>query len=703
MKKVKTKDSTKDKIFTFSFFIFLTLIVIIPNFYYQLAMDQQLEIRMLGISVFLGLLFLPIIFNKKRGILRQTDINILKNPVVLIYAVSILIVGISIFWATNQSEAICEFLKRATFFILFLYLIIFVLPKENSRLALTKAFVLLSLIISLVGIFQLLKILSESKYSIESIYLITGNFAQKNIFSEVLFIAFTFSVYGIAIFDKIWKKAAIIGALLNLLLIAFLMTRAIWVAFFVSLGFTLLLYLFYASKSQLGNKLKPILRYFVIIFGIAIIAVVVISVIDKNKTIQNHLANTTNIKEGNSFHRLNLWKKTISLAQEKPLLGVGAGNWRIEILQYDLQVTTDRGRIMPDRAHNDYLQILAENGIIGLVTLLLLFALLLYFCVRTLKKTENFQDSFFILILFFALVGYMVDSFFAFPRERIEMQIFLNIIVAFIVFEYNNKFKKDNETKLQISIKPLAVVILCVLSISSYATYKRLQSEIGIKRIYTYSKLNNHEQIIKITNEIYSSFSTISPFCDPIMQIRAASLYQTKNDLNLVLETYNKSLKDSPYHIETLKGLAVVHANNKDYSKAFEYINTALKYAPTDVQIKTLKAKIFLSSNKIDEAYKTLRTINPKDNNADYKRTVNFILVNKVTNIMSQINNKYLITRLEKIIKKPNFLHKIYSNSIEKNEDFEKTLLDTIFSNRNQKEITNDESLKQLKIKYKVK
>jgi O-antigen ligase len=560
---------------------------------------------------------------------------------------------------------------------------------------------LFALIISATGIIQVLKIISESKYNLELLYSITGNFAQKNIFSEVLFIAFAFSVYGISIFEKLWKKAAIVATLLTLLLIAFLMTRAIWIAFFVSFIFSILLYIFYSNKSQLSDKLKPIVRYFFIILGVAILAVVVILVVDKNKTIQTHLANTTNIKEGNNFHRLNLWKKSLSLAQQHPILGVGAGNWRIEILQYDMQVTTNKGRIMPDRAHNDYLQVLAENGIIGLLSLLLLFAFLLYFSVKTIKKADNFRDSFFILILFFALVGYMVDSFFAFPRERIELQIFLNIIVAFIVFEYNKKFKTTKETKTQISIKAYAIVALCLLSITSFATYKRLKSEIGVNRIYAYNKINRHDLIVKTADEIYSPFSTISPFCDPIMQIKAISMYQTKSDLSLVLEALDKSLKDSPYHVETLNGLAMIHQSNKNYPKALEYSNKALMHAPSDTRTVIINSNILLNTDKLDEAYKILKTIRPKGSE-EYKRSVNFIVLKKLRDMMSETKNEYFRMLVSKAVEQPNFLFKIHSKSIKKNEDFEKTLLETIFSTCEQDKIINDESIKQLKMKYKI-
>ena len=699
----KPKNIPKQKTYHLSFLIFMILIVVIPNLLYSPAMDQQLEIRMLGLSLFLGLLLLPLIFIQKMGMLKQTELSILRNPAVIIYAIFILFIGLSIFWATNQSEAIYEFLKRISFFILFLYLLLYVLPEEKSRFTLIKSFIIFSLLIAVTGFLQILKIFSATKYSIDAIYSITGNFAQKNIFSEVLFITFAFCVYGIAVMDKIWKRLAITGSLLTLLLIAFLMTRAIWAAFFIALIFTVVLYLIYVNKNQLGGKIKSGLRYVVIIFGIVVIGVVAFSVLDKNKTLQHQITNAFDFKQGNTYHRLNLWKKTIALAEKHPIVGVGAGNWRIEILQYDLQVTTDKGRIMPDRTHNDYLQVLAENGIIGLTLFLLLFVILLYFCIRTLQKAEHFQDSIFSLILFFALLGYMIDSSFAFPRERIELQIFLNIIFAFIVFEYTKRFGKEKETKSQISIKAFAMIILGVMAITSYAAIKRLQAEVGINKIYNYTKENKQPEIIKITNEIYSPFSSISPFCDPILEIRATSMYKDHYDLKEVLETYENSLRDSPYHLETINALAIIYKNEKNYSKALEYINTALKYGPTDTRANLIKAEILMSMNKTEEAYQQLRTMEPSNNNPDYRKALNYLLFNKIREMMSQTKNEYFSMQVSNMVGQADVVHQIYSNSIHKNEAFEKTLLDTVFAVCDQNKIINDPSVQQIKIKYNIK
>ncbi|HEX4948967.1 MAG TPA: O-antigen ligase family protein [Blastocatellia bacterium] len=61
--------------------------------------------------------------------------------------------------------------------------------------------------------------------------------------------------------------------------------------------------------------------------------------------------------------RLDIWRATWKLIQEHPLVGVGFGGYWIAIPQYHQA----SGRLIPQEAHNDYLEILASGGVIGVV------------------------------------------------------------------------------------------------------------------------------------------------------------------------------------------------------------------------------------------------------------------------------------------------------------------------------------------------
>jgi len=186
------------------------------------------------------------------------------------------------------------------------------------------------------------------------------------------------------------------------------------------------------------------------------------------------------------------------------------------------------------------------------------------------------------------------------------------------------------------------------------------------------------------------------------LQIRAISMYQNKYDLNEVFETFENSLKDSPYHLETLNSMAIIYKNEKNYQKAMEYVDRALSYGPTDYRTKLVKSEILLTEYKREEAYRILRTIDPSINNAELKNDLNYILSNKVADIVSQTKNENFILQLVEATKNQDFLIEIHKKSLNKNEEVEKTLLEAILPLCSNDKIIRDESISKLKQKYQI-
>lgn len=98
-----------------------------------------------------------------------------------------------------------------------------------------------------------------------------------------------------------------------------------------------------------------------------------------------------------------VWKRTISLIKEHPIIGSGTGAYESAFAPYniDLEETFDF-------AHNDFLQIAACQGIVGLV-LYLGFIVSLAF-----RAFKNVFKCPWILAFIAPCVGYLVHSFFAF-------------------------------------------------------------------------------------------------------------------------------------------------------------------------------------------------------------------------------------------------------------------------------------------------
>lgn len=71
------------------------------------------------------------------------------------------------------------------------------------------------------------------------------------------------------------------------------------------------------------------------------------------------------VKEGVAG-RLPIWRSTLPMIRDYPLIGVGPGQWQWRYLQY----RQPDAQVRPEYVHNDWLQLTAEYGLIGLIMVL---------------------------------------------------------------------------------------------------------------------------------------------------------------------------------------------------------------------------------------------------------------------------------------------------------------------------------------------
>jgi O-antigen ligase len=112
--------------------------------------------------------------------------------------------------------------------------------------------------------------------------------------------------------------------------------------------------------------------------------------------------------------RMVMWRATTQAIRARPLAGLGAGAWESEIPLYQdegAQLETDY------YVHNEFLQVIAEYGLVGWAFLVLLAAYLLVAASRTLlaKGAEAEADRPWRAILLASLLALMVVSNIGFP------------------------------------------------------------------------------------------------------------------------------------------------------------------------------------------------------------------------------------------------------------------------------------------------
>lgn len=130
-------------------------------------------------------------------------------------------------------------------------------------------------------------------------------------------------------------------------------------------------------------------------------------------------------------NRLFTWKRTLRLVKLNPVFGIGPDNFKPFFARYFhdeavKQFPSSNGNL--DKAHNEFLDVLIDNGIAGLIAYLAFFGALLWFTLR--RSRENPVAAVFGV----ALAAYMAHAFFGYqlPIQSPVMWMMIAATAAFI-------------------------------------------------------------------------------------------------------------------------------------------------------------------------------------------------------------------------------------------------------------------------------
>jgi len=312
--------------------------------------------------------------------------KIKNTPLALQIIVFLSIALISCFLSIDFKTSITEWIRLLNIFSLFLlgYLL------TNNVKDLSRLLILSISSAILPSVFAFYQYVSKTGLSIplEGIYnRIFGTFAHPNLFAYYLIIPLVFSVFKFLSGNKkrVPNLIALILFLFFLSLLVLTYTRGAWIVFI----FTLLI-----ISVLRYNYLLPIL------FGSVLLSYLAIT------PIQTRINDLVNVDEYSSIRwRLDMWEDGIKIAKEKPILGYGTG-------VADIIIEERRGKEYgsPD-PHNDYLKILLENGIIGLVSYFTLIASILLKLYYSFKKSKMPKFKSMIIVMMALTMAFYTMSF----------------------------------------------------------------------------------------------------------------------------------------------------------------------------------------------------------------------------------------------------------------------------------------------------
>ena len=467
--------------------------------------DYNLLPRLLLLSTTSALFFLPI---------RKISLGIEELLLIGFYLLNIS----SCFWTDNVSFAMYE--SQRTFLYFITYFVGKRILQSYGLLFLSRLIVLMtSTVIFVNGTLFLFYGESLQSFSTTS--------AHTNLLSSFFLLCLPFSLILFFKGQKKWRFLAAIITLLILLSMVGLGARSV----FLGLLLFALVYIITELKTRGKKQLYSFIGLMLLVSagGFALYSIGLIEI------------NTTSLEE-----RVFIWKKTLLLIADQPMLGVGAGNWIFNYPSYGISGfdTFEIYGLVLQRPHNDLLWIIAELGIIGF-TIISVFWLLFIKVLYGAKKTKERT------ILLSSLISFLPILLLSFPKERVE-HIFLFFILLAVAMNLQGKRVKS----LQLNWFKYPVILISLFSI--LLLIFNAKGDWYSNKALKAMKNNEPEKVISNNKKATSFFYSHTIEGVPLASFTAWAYNQLKDKKKMFLYSHLAYLQaPNNYEIVTNYGMAL--------------------------------------------------------------------------------------------------------------------------------------------------
>jgi len=169
--------------------------------------------------------------------------------------------------------------------------------------------------------------------------------------------------------------------------IYFLSSRAGFIALFISLP----IYILFTVRSRKKILYTGTLLLFLLIGGF-----LVARTNERVKIVLEQISNGAFNEKVASDSRILIWKSSINIIRNSPLIGVGIGDVRDELMKEYSKTGNEDLLLSRYNAHNQFLEVSLEGGLIGLAILVLIIGYMTFYAI----SERNLLYGLFIVLIF---------------------------------------------------------------------------------------------------------------------------------------------------------------------------------------------------------------------------------------------------------------------------------------------------------------
>lgn len=223
-------------------------------------------------------------------------------------------------------------------------------------------------------------------------------------------------VTGVLFFREIRSKYRYLAAISLIILLTALIlsyTRAAWLGLFVGLG---VLFVF-----KLKIRFRPLFITAVSIFAFTVaFQSQILAVMERNNkesstNLATHISSMTNISsDASNLERINRWNCAIRMFEQKPVFGWGPGTYMFNYAPFQLtrlRTIISTNSANRGNAHSEYLGPLAESGLLGMISFIVLLIVVYYVAVHAYMRSRDRESRMILLATIIGLTSYFIHGF----------------------------------------------------------------------------------------------------------------------------------------------------------------------------------------------------------------------------------------------------------------------------------------------------
>jgi len=285
-------------------------------------------------------------------------------------------------------------------------------------------------------------------------------------------------------------------------------------------------------------------------------------------------------------YRGEYWQAGINMALANPLFGVGLDSYGTFYRSFREQSATvvPGINVVTDSAHNVFIDILSSTGFVGLFLYLALISLILFECVRYIKKSRSFDPIF--VILFSTWIAYLAQSLISINQIGLAIWgwVLSGLLLGYTrkvnIGIYEIKLLKISDllrTKKTIQTKELSAsislgliaggVAFFILSVPSFYADASLRKAIESNSIDEYVKVANQFPIDANRLNYIASRITIGGINEQSVSLVRMGLEKFPFDYGLLNSQYLISGQDSEESKAIGRRLHLADPFNPEYVK----------------------------------------------------------------------------------------------------------------------------------------